>query len=184
MKPVAIYVRSSKDLHNVSCEAQEEQIRRIIHENGEEVYRVFCDKALSSTRDVRPEFDAMISLAMSNASPFGKIYCLDTSRFGRDQHQTQVLLWQLRKKHGIEVVFVNMPQTGSCLDGVFETIMAAFDQLHSQQSKVRGVASMKQIGSLPGTNCVQPPQRTDKGRRQVFRLPSRTEMEAAGGAGD
>ena len=37
-----------------------------------------------------------------------------------------------------------MPQTGSFLDGFFETIMTAFDQLHSQQSKVRGVASMKQ----------------------------------------
>jgi site-specific DNA recombinase len=144
MKPVAIYVRSSKDLHNVSCEAQEEQIRKVIQGNGEEVYRVFCDKALSSTRDVRPEFDKMLSLAMSKEQPFSKIYCLDTSRFGRDQHQTQVLLWQLRKKHGIEVIFVNMPQTGSYLDGVFETIMTAFDQLHSQQSKVRGVASMKQ----------------------------------------
>jgi site-specific DNA recombinase len=144
MKPVGIYVRSSKDLHNVSCEAQEEQIRKVAQGNGEGVYRVFCDKALSSTRDVRPEFDEMIALAMSKSQPFNKIYCLDTSRFGRDQHQTQVLLWQLRRKHGIEVVFVNMPQTGSFLDGFFETIMAAFDQLHSQQSKVRGVASMKQ----------------------------------------
>ena len=144
MKPVAIYVRSSKDLHNVSCEAQEEQIRKVVQGNGEEVYRVFCDKALSSTRDVRPEFDEMISLAMSERLPFNKIYCLDTSRFGRDQHQTQVLLWQLRKKHGIEVVFVNMPQTGGFIDSFLETIMVAFDQLHSQQSKVRGVASMKQ----------------------------------------
>ena len=144
MKPVAIYVRSSKDLHNVSCEAQEEQIKQIVKQNGEEIYRVFCDKALSSTRDIRPEFDEMIALATSKSPRFVKIYCLDTSRFGRDQHETQVLLWQLRKKHGIEVIFINMPQTGTYLDPVFETIMSAFDQLHSQQSKVKGVASMKQ----------------------------------------
>jgi site-specific DNA recombinase len=144
MKPVAIYVRSSKDLHNVSCDAQEGQIRDVVKGNGEEVYRVFCDRALSSTRDVRPEFDEMISLATSKNPPFVKIYCLDTSRFGRDQHQTNVLLWQLRNKNGIEVVFINMPQTGTYLDPVFETIMTAFDQLHSQQSKVKGVASMKQ----------------------------------------
>jgi hypothetical protein len=43
----------------------------------------------------------MISLAMSKNSPFTKIYCLDTSRFGRDQHETQTLLYQLRRKHGI-----------------------------------------------------------------------------------
>lgn len=108
------------------------------------MYRVFCDKALSSTRDVRPEFDEMIGLAMSKNSPFSKIYCLDTSRFGRDQHQTQTYLWTLRKKHGIEVIFTNMPQTNSYLDPVFETIMSAFDELHSQQSKVKGIASMKQ----------------------------------------
>ena len=144
MKKVAIYVRSSKDLHNVSCEAQENQIRKVVRDNGEQIYRVFCDKALSSTRDIRPEFDEMINLAMSKQSPFPKIYCLDTSRFGRDQHQTQSYLWALRKKYGIEVIFINMPQTNTYLDPVFETIMSAFDQLHSQQSKVKGVASMKQ----------------------------------------
>ena len=144
MKKVAIYVRSSKDLHNVSCKAQEDQIRKVVKEKGEQVYRVFCDKELSSTRDIRPEFDEMLGLAMTKQSPFSKIYCLDTSRFGRDQHQTQSYLWALRKKHGIEIIFGNMPQTNTYLDSVFETIMSAFDELHSQQSKVKGVAGMKQ----------------------------------------
>ena len=143
-KPVAIYLRSSKDRHDVSCEAQEEEIRKVVRQNGEEVYQVFADKALSSTRDVRPAFDEMIALALSKNPPFGKIYCLDTSRFGRDQHHTQALLWELRKKRGVEVVFTTMPQTGSYLDPAFEAIMSAFDYIHSQQSKVKGVASMKQ----------------------------------------
>ncbi|RZB31313.1 MAG: hypothetical protein SRB2_04838 [Desulfobacteraceae bacterium Eth-SRB2] len=144
MKKVAIYVRSSKDLHNVSCKAQEDQIRKVVKEKGEQVYRVFCDKYLSSTRDIRPEFDEMLGLAMTKQSPFPKIYCLDTSRFGRDQHQTQSYLWALRKKYGIEVIFTSMPQTNTYIDSVFETIMSAFDELHSQQSKVKGVAGMKQ----------------------------------------
>ena len=104
MNKSAIYVRSSKDLHDVSCEAQVSQISEHVKRNGEAVYRVFQDKALSSTRDVRPEFDEMISLAMSKNPPFNKIYCLDTSRFGRDQHETQVLLFELRRKHGIDVI--------------------------------------------------------------------------------
>ena len=111
MKQVAIYVRSSKDLHDVSCEAQERQIREAILKNGDVVYRVFEDKALSSTRDVRPAFDEMITLAKGKPAPFEKIYCLDTSRFGRDQLQTQTYLWMLRKKYGIEVKFLNMPDT-------------------------------------------------------------------------
>ena len=140
----AIYVRSSKDLHNVSCETQEKELTQHVKEKGEAVYRVFCDQALSSTRDVRPQFDEMISLAMSKNPPFTKIYCLDTSRFGRDQHETQTLLYQLRRKHGIDVVFKNMPNTGTYLDPAFEAILSAFDYIHSQQSKAKGVASMKQ----------------------------------------
>ena len=144
MKKVAIYVRSSKDLHDVSCEAQKEQLTKVVKENGEQIYRIFCDKRLSSTRDVRPAFDEMISLAMSKQSPFPKIYCLDTSRFGRDQHETQVILYGLRRKRNIEVIFTSMPQTGTYIDPAFETIMTAFDYMHSQGSKVKGVAGMKQ----------------------------------------
>ena len=70
MQKVAIYVRSSKDLHNVSCKAQEEQLTKYVKEKGEQVYRVFTDKALSSTRDERPAFEEMIRMAKSKPSPF------------------------------------------------------------------------------------------------------------------
>ena len=119
MHKVAIYVRSSKDLHDVSCEAQESQLSELVKRNGESIYRVFRDKALSSTRDVRPEFDEMISMAMSKNPPFNKIYCLDTSRFGRDELDAKLMLHELRRKHGIEVVFANMPTTGTFLSPIF-----------------------------------------------------------------
>ena len=83
-------------------------------------------------------------MALSKQPPFQKIYCFDTSRFGRDHYESQVILYDLRKKHGIEVVFTNMPNTGSYFDPVVETIIHSFDYLHSQQSKFKGVAGMKQ----------------------------------------
>ena len=89
MENVAIYVRSSKDLHNVSCKAQEDELKKLVKDNGEVVYKVFLDEALSSTRDQRPAFEEMVSLAKSPNSPFGKIYCLDLARFGRDRNETQ-----------------------------------------------------------------------------------------------
>ena len=144
MNKSAIYVRSSKDLHDVSCEAQEQQLKDLVKGKGDVLYRVFQDKALSSTRDVRPEFDEMISLAMSKNPPFNKIYCLDTSRFGRDHYESQMILYELRRKQGIDVIFANMPNTGTYLDPAFEAIFQAFDYIHSQQSKAKGVASMKQ----------------------------------------
>jgi site-specific DNA recombinase len=142
-KKVAIYTRSSKDLHNVSCEAQEDEIRNRLKE-GEEICRVFSDKALSSINDVRPAFNEMISLATLKEPPFSAIYSLDTSRFGRDELQTKIMLHKLRRKHGIEVVFLNMPQTGTPIDERMESVISAFDQFYSQQSKIKGVAGMKQ----------------------------------------
>ena len=141
---IAIYVRSSKDLHNVSCEAQERQIREFVKAKGHQVYRVFTDKRKSSTQDVRPAFEEMIFLATSKEPPFDAIYCLDTSRFGRDENYTKFTIHKLRKKHGIDVVFITMPNTGPPIDDMLESIMSAFDQFHSQQSKIRGVASMKE----------------------------------------
>ncbi len=144
MKKVAIYVRSSKDLHNVSCKAQERQLKEVIKANGEQVFQVFTDKAKSSTRDIRPAFEEMISLATSKKQQFDAIYCLDTSRFGRDELHTKVIIHKLRKSHGIEVVFINMPHTGTPMDDMMESILCAFDQFHSQVSKIKGVASMKE----------------------------------------
>ncbi len=141
---VAIYIRSSKDRHDVSCEAQRTELEQYALSQG--YTRVYCfeDKALSSTRDMRPRFDEMISTATSPNPPFQKILCKDTSRFGRDSTEKNVLLWQLRNKHNIEVIFKDMPHTGSFMDEAFEQIMSAMDYIHSQQSKVKGVASMKQ----------------------------------------
>lgn len=37
-----------------------------------------------------------------------------------------------------------MPQTGTPMDDMMETVISAFDQFYSQQSKIKGVAGMKQ----------------------------------------
>jgi site-specific DNA recombinase len=144
MKGVAIYIRSSKDRHDVSCEAQRTELKQYAETNGYTNLLFFEDKALSSTRDVRPKFDQMVALATGSNTPFKTILCKDTSRFGRDSTEKNVLLWQLRNKHGIDVVFKDMPHTGSFMDEAFEQIMSAMDYIHSQQSKVKGIASMKQ----------------------------------------
>jgi site-specific DNA recombinase len=141
---VAIYVRSSKDRHDVSCEAQKNDLTEYAEKQGYTNIYTFEDKALSSTRDPRPQYDKMISAATSSSPPFKKIICTDTSRLGRDNIEKTILIHRLRKKHGIEVVFKNMPNTGSYMDEVMEQIISSFDQMYSHQCRVKGVAGMKQ----------------------------------------
>ncbi len=144
IKSVAIYVRSSKDRNDVSCKAQKQELVAYAKQQGYKHIYIFEDKALSSTRDERPQFDRMIAFATSSKSRFSTILCKDTSRFGRDNTEMRVLLYQLRNKHGITAIFKDMPHTDSYMDEAFEQIMSAMDYIHSQQSKAKGVASMKQ----------------------------------------
>jgi site-specific DNA recombinase len=148
--PVVGYVRSSKDLHDVSCEAQAEQIRRSVQPTERLVslpvapQGIFEDKALSSTRDDLPGLLALLDAAKQDPVPFRRVYVLDTSRIARDTLQAQSLKFYLRKKRGIELVFLHLPQTGSYMDEAIEKMMEVWDELHSRMSKAKGVEGQKQ----------------------------------------
>ena len=148
--PVVGYVRSSKDLHDVSCEAQAEQLLKAI-QPGERFVSlsnaprgIFEDKALSSTRDDLPGLLALLDAAKQDPLPFRRVYVLDTSRVARDTLQAQSLKFYLRKKRGIELVFLHLPQTGSYMDEAIEKMMEVWDELHSRMSKAKGVEGQKQ----------------------------------------
>ncbi len=141
--PVVGYVRSSKDLHDVSCEAQAERIRKAIPA-GERLVFVYEDKARSSTRDDLPGLRALLTAAQEDPPPFAKIYVLDTSRIARETLQAQTLKHYLRKKRGIELSFLQLPQTGSYMDDIFEKMMEVWDELHSRLSKEKGMEGQRQ----------------------------------------
>ena len=76
--------------------------------------------------------------------PFRRVYVLDTARIARDTLQAQSLKYYLRKKRGIELVFLHLPQTGSYMDEAIEKMMEVWDELHSRMSKARGVEGQRQ----------------------------------------
>ncbi len=125
---VAIYCRSSKDEHNVSCESQEHELRELAGGRGEMVIKVYKDPQRSSTKDDLPEFAEM--LLDAKAGIFDKIYSLNTSRFGRDQFQAQYAKRLLRRDYEVEVVFAELPRSGNFYDDFIEKIFEAIDELH------------------------------------------------------
>ena len=142
---VALYIRSSKDQHNVSCEAQERQLRDYVNRNGDEISKIYTDIGLSSTNDVRPGFNRMIENAQSDNRQFDKICCLDLSRFGRDSYSTMGALHKLREEYGVIVDFMHMPVTETKSSNVLmESSFMGFSNYHSLVSKEKGVEGMKQ----------------------------------------
>ena len=105
---------------------------------------IFEDRALSSTRDDLPGLLALLAAAKQEPAPFRKVYVLDTSRIARDTLQAQSLKYYLRKKRGIELTFLHLPQTGSYMDEAIEKMMEVWDELHSRMSKASGVEGQRQ----------------------------------------
>ncbi len=50
----------------------------------------------------------------------------------------------LLKSQGVELVFLKLPKTDTILDPIIESLMEAFDEFHSQKSKIDGLRGMRE----------------------------------------
>ena len=142
-RKAALYVRSSKDRHDVSVDSQCRELRKFAEKAGDYVVAEFSDRVESAKTDERPGFQAMIAEAKSKSRRFQILYCYDTSRFSRRQYHAQIYK-QLLKTHGVELVFLKLPKTDTILDPIIESLMEAFDEFHSQKSKLDGLRGMRE----------------------------------------
>jgi len=90
VKRSAIYLRSSKDRHDVSVESQRRELHRYVHDQGDVIVAEFEDKVESAKTANRPAFQEMMGEVKSKECRFDRIYCLDTSRFSRRQYDAQL----------------------------------------------------------------------------------------------
>lgn len=110
-------------------------------QQGHLVVAEFVDKVESAKTDDRPAFQAMIAETKTKDCRFNVVYCYDTSRFSRRQYHAQMYK-QLLKKNNIELGFLKLPKTDTILDPIIESLMEAFDEFHSQKSKIDGLRGM------------------------------------------
>ncbi|RMH45868.1 MAG: recombinase family protein, partial [Gammaproteobacteria bacterium] len=142
-KRAALYLRSSKDRHDVSVESQRRELHRYAQEQGDVIVAEFVDKVESAKTANRPAFQDMIAEIKSKNCRFERIYCYDTSRFSRRQYDAQ-LYKHLLKKHCVELHFLKLPKTDPLMDSVLESLMEIFDEFHSQKSKMDGLRGMRE----------------------------------------
>lgn len=142
-RKAALYLRSSKDRHDVSVDSQSRELRKFAKKSGDIVVAEFSDRVESAKTDDRPGFQAMIAEAKKKNCQFRAVYCYDTSRFSRRQYHAQ-LYKHLLKSLGVELVFLKLPKTDTILDPIIESLMEAFDEFHSQKSKIDGLRGMRE----------------------------------------
>ena len=142
-KRVALYLRSSKDKHDVSVESQRRVLEDHVASCGDIVVHHFVDKVESAKTANRPAFQEMMAEVKTKTCRFQRIYCYDTSRFSRRMYDAQ-LYKHLLKKHDIELLFLKLPKSDPLMDSVLESLMEIFDEFHSQKSKMDGLRGMRE----------------------------------------
>lgn len=142
-KKTALYLRSSKDKHDVSVESQRRELRAYVAARGDVVVAEFEDKVESAKTANRPAFQEMMTEVKSSECRFSQVFCYDTSRFSRRKYDAQMYK-HLLKKQDIELHFMKLPKSDPLMDPVMESLMEIFDEFHSQKSKHDGLRGMKE----------------------------------------
>ncbi|MRR49401.1 MAG: recombinase family protein [Rhodocyclaceae bacterium] len=141
MDAAALYLRSSKDRHDVSLDAQRRELLDLARQRGLVIAETFQDAVESGKDDQRPGFQALLRTLKSPARTWNHLLALDTSRIARNQYLAHALHYECEKRN-IKILYAKVPETGGVMDVVIRAVMQAFDQLHSLMSKEKGLGGM------------------------------------------
>lgn len=148
MNRCAIYARVSKESSadkNISIPSQIKKAKEYARNFNaliDERY-IYIDEGKSAKSDNRPKFLEMITACKSKNPPFNKIICLNTSRFARNREDA-IIYKGLLKKQGIDLVFIELPNSHSPIDKIIEGMLEVFDEFHSITSKISGLRGMRE----------------------------------------
>ena len=141
MQHAATYVRSSKDRHDISLDAQRRELSDLAKSRQLLIVEEFADAVESGKDDQRPGFQALLRRLKAPDRAWTYLLALDTSRIARNQYLAHALHYECEKR-GIKVVYAKIPETNTIMDVVIRSVMQAFDQLHSLMSREKGLAGM------------------------------------------
>lgn len=141
LSQVACYLRSSKDRHDLSIDAQRQALYRYAHDQGLSVAVEFVDVVESGKDDDRPGFQQMLAAIKNPHRGWSTILALDTSRIARRRHIALIFEHECEKA-GITVRYKSVPDTDPVTGMLLRSVLQAMDEWHSLTSKAKGLAGM------------------------------------------
>ena len=137
-----LYLRSSKDAHDVSPAAQRTELREFAQSKGYKIVGEYVDAAVSANDDP-PELAALLRELKNRDRGWQAVLAIDSSRIARDADLAGVINYQVRKA-GCRIEYSKMPSTANAaMDVMMESIMRGFDHFWSLTAKQKGLAGMK-----------------------------------------
>ncbi len=135
------YLRSSKDRHDLSLDAQRRALQAYAHDHGLAIVAEFADAVESGKDDDRPGFQALLRALRDPARAWAVILALDTSRIARRRHLALIFEHEAEKA-GVRILYRSVPDTDPITGMLLRSILQAMDEWHSLTSKAKGLAGM------------------------------------------
>lgn len=140
-RAAALYLRSSKDRHDVSIEAQRRELLTLALKRGLVVAAEFSDVVESGKDEHRPGFQQLLRALKAKDRAWSAILMLDTSRLARNQYIAHFFRHEC-KRVGVDVVFSATPELDGVTGIVLPAVLHAMDEVHSYLSREKGLAGM------------------------------------------
>ena len=141
MTNAAIYLRSSKDRHDVSIVSQRRELKKLARSKEMTIVREFVDVVESAKTEFRPAFQDLIREIKAPTRPWDTLLSLDTSRLSRRRYVAQMFKHDARK-NGVRILYAKMPEVDPITNVILESVMEALDEYHSLMSREKGLAGM------------------------------------------
>lgn len=141
MTRCALYLRSSKDRHDVSIDAQRRELLELARARGLEVAVEFSDVVVSGATENRPGWQDLLRELKSPARTWRAILALDTARIARNQWIAHGLRHEC-KKRGVDLIFAKTPELDGIAGVILPAVLHAMDEVHSMLSREKGLAGM------------------------------------------
>ncbi|GIX37984.1 MAG: resolvase [Silanimonas sp.] len=140
----ALYLRSSKDRHDVSIDAQRTELQQLAQARGLTIRAEFVDAVESGKDEDRPGFQALIAAVRNHRRGWSTVLALDTSRIAR-RRQIAIMFEEIEcRKHGVRVIYKSLPDADPITEMLLKSILQAMDEWHSLTSKRKGLAGMRE----------------------------------------
>ncbi len=141
MTNAAVYLRSSKDRHDVSIASQQRELKKLAKSKNLTIVHEYVDVVESAKTEYRPAFQNLIRDIKSPARAWDSLLVLDTSRLSRRRYVAHVFKHDARK-NGIRILYAKIPEVDPITNVILESVMEALDEYHSLVSREKGLAGM------------------------------------------
>jgi site-specific DNA recombinase len=141
-KHCALYLRSSKDRHDVSIAAQRHELTAIAKSKSLAVAAEFSDAVERADDWQRPGFVDLLRALSDPARPWANLIVLDSARIARDDEYLGAYFRNECRKRGVRILYGKLPSINPMSDLIMQTIDQLISRIHSMTSREKGLAGM------------------------------------------